>query len=295
MNYRLALLITIQRRGLHPTAEQFEKIFSPEFNDQNPNSAHWVFEGSSESAMQFSKIPSPWWVEAESEIHVAHTRGVKWSYPGCEDYPDIWYSLSKFPVLIAYLGQPVWKTHKLLAVVGSRTPSRDTLRWMQTELGQWCKQSGQGIVSGGARGVDQWAHKISVAYQRPTVVILPTGVCNPYPFNCTDLWRDILAGGGCLLSPFGLDVPLWKSAFVIRNRWIAGLSDVCFVVEAKKKSGSAMTARLALDEGRTICTLPVSALASQGLANLDLISDGAHMIRDAQDLYVVTELNNRRR
>src|SRR5690606_30260774 len=129
-----------------------------------------------------------------------------------------------------------------------------------------------GVVSGGARGVDQWAHRLAVDYGNPTVCVLPTGILNPYPSGNESLWRAILEGGGCMLSTFALDEPLRKWAFHARNRWIAGLARVCFVAEANRRSGSLLTANLAACEGREVCTLPVFPLNGQGLANLDLIS-----------------------
>ena len=80
-----------------------------------------------------------------------------------------------------------------------------------------------------------------------------------------------------------------KSYFPIRNRWIAGLSPLTFVAEANRRSGSHLTAGLALEEGREIAALPVSARSGQGLANLDLLVDGAHLVRHAGDLTALIE------
>ena len=95
-----------------------------------------------------------------------------------------------------------------------------------------------------------------------------------------------------MLSTFGLDDPLRKWAFHVRNRWIAGMSRVCFVTEANRRSGSTLTASLAIEEGRDVCTLPVFPMGDQGLANLDLISNGATMIRDYQDLEVLMDYSS---
>jgi DNA processing protein len=75
-----------------------------------------------------------------------------------------------------------------------------------------------------------------------------------------------------------------KSFFHARNRWIAGVSAVTVIVEANRKSGSSLTAKMALEEGRTIATLPVSPVGASGLGNLDLLASGAQLIRDCDDL-----------
>lgn len=75
-----------------------------------------------------------------------------------------------------------------------------------------------------------------------------------------------------------------KALFHIRNRWIAGMAGATFVVEANRRSGSSLSARLAREENREVATLPVFPLSSQGLGNLALLNDGATLIRDAKDL-----------
>lgn len=225
-----------------------------------------------------------WYSDSLKVLERSRESGVSWVMYGEEDYPDLWYQLSKFPYVFSYRGSPCWKSHPLLAVVGSRTPMTETRYWMQRELGHFLKLNAVGIVSGGARGVDQWAHRLSLDFGRPTVCVLPAGVLNPYPFGQEKLWQRVIEQGGALVSTFSLEEPLRKWAFHVRNRWITGMSRVCFVVEANRRSGSTLTAQLALDEGRDLCTLPVFPLGDQGLANLDLLSSGAIMVRDHRDL-----------
>jgi DNA processing protein len=238
----------------------------------------------SEKSIEGLKARPHWYEEAKRIWARSLENGVQWSHPGSEDYPPLWRTLSTAPVAFSYIGRPVWLEHELLAVVGSRTPLTETRIWMQRELGYMLKNTPIGIVSGGARGVDQWAHRLAIDFGRPTVVVLPTGILNPYPFGHEELWRRVLEGGGCLLSTFSMDEPLRKWAFHVRNRWIAGLTRVCFVAEANRRSGSSLTAMLALEEGREVATLPVFPIGEQGLANLDLIGEGAHLIRDRGDL-----------
>lgn len=240
--------------------------------------------------LHFAENPD-WREQSLKLFEAAKKRSVNLTYPGREDYPALWYHLSMRPPIASYIGQPVWKSVPLLPVVGSRTPSADTCRWMNTELREFLRRSGWGTVSGGARGVDQWAHRLSLETGAPTVCVFPSGVLNPYPLDQEAFWLRVLDAGGCLLSTFGLTEALRKTAFHIRNRWIAGFARYCFVVEANRRSGSSLTARLALEEGRDIWTLPTSPLAAQGLANLDLLFNGAQLVRNAEDLIDIVMMN----
>lgn len=227
----------------------------------------------------------PDWLEKAAQIYEKTTaRGVRWCKLGDPDYPVAWLNLSTRPLIFSYRGEPVWRDFETLSVVGSRTPSGDTRLWMQRELTRFLREKRIAVVSGGARGVDQWAHRLSMDCGRPTICIFPSGILNPYPFEHHELWERILIEGGCLLSTYAPECPMRKHAFIQRNRWIAGLSKMTFVAEANRRSGSLITAKYAVDEDRALCTLPVFPHSEQGLGNLDLIVGGATMIRDSADL-----------
>lgn len=218
---------------------------------------------------------------------------VHWSYPGLKDYPAGWSQMREpGPPLFCYKGRPVWTETPCISIVGSRTPMRDTCLWMQRELARFLDGNNYAVVSGGARGVDQWAHRIAMDSGRPTVCVFPSGLDRPYPFDSHPLFERILATGGAWISTFPLGAEMRKRFFLTRNRWIVGLSPVTFVVEANRRSGSSMTAKHALSEGREVCTLPVFPYSNQGLGNLDLLADNkAAMVRDHQDLQGIANLN----
>ncbi len=232
----------------------------------------------------------PKWREESLRVldESAHT-GVRWSRVGLEDYPRGWLQLSQRPLVFSYQGEPCWRSNRLVAVVGSRTPMTESRMWMQRELSLFLRRNDCGVVSGGARGIDQWAHRLSLDERKPTVCVLPSGVLNPYPPGSGEVWDRIRSGGGCLLSTFALREPMFRNNFPVRNRWIVGFSPAVFVVEANRRSGSALTAKLAKDEGREIWTLPVFPHSEQGLGNLDLISDGASLMRNHLDLATAWE------
>lgn len=281
MDYRLYLLIQCPL-GLKLSISECESLVAPQLDAHDIQAVLDCVQ--SEPAKSYLQ-KKPQWLESSNEIlETSHRHGVRWSYPGQSDYPDSWLGLRPKPWIFSYRGEPCWQYVPLISVVGSRTPSPETMQWMQREFSRFLKLGQAGVVSGGARGVDQWSHRIAMDCGQPTICVLPTGILNPYPDGCEALWERVIVGGGCLISTVSLHEQLRKGFFQTRNLWIAGLSPMCFVVEANRRSGSMLTAAAASKQGRTLCTLPVFPTATQGLANLDLINDGAFMIRDHLDL-----------
>lgn len=209
---------------------------------------------------------------------------VHYTDPTSADYPEPWLRLSSHPPRVAYWGEPIWRTDRLISIVGSRTPMDDTINWMERHLPGVLKDLSLTVVSGGARGVDQLAHRLALECGQRTICILPSGLKKPYPAGVEPLLEKIVRAGGAVVSTYQDFEPLRRSHFAIRNRWIAGLSEVCFVAEANSRSGSMLTAQLARDEDKAVATLPVSPLSGQGLGNLQLLMDGAQLIRSAADL-----------
>lgn len=168
----------------------------------------------------------------------------------------------------------------------------DSLEWMSRHLLEFLSKTPITVASGGARGVDAHAHELTLLADRPPICFLPSGILYPYPHQHEPLFRRILDAGGTVISGFAPESRMQKGFFHARNRWIAGISKVTFIVEAQRKSGSSLTAKLATEEGRSLCTLPVSPMSSRGLGNLDLIESGAQPLRDSTDLeiFVKTEL-----
>ena len=281
MNIRTLLLLHVPI-GLKLENVDLERLLAPELD---PFSAQSVLSALvTDAARIYCEKNSDWIESARAILAKSDQHGIRWSTLADPDYPAGWSELRCRPVVFSYRGEACWQTTPLLAVVGSRTPASDSLLWMQRELSEFLRQRNVGVVSGGARGVDQWAHRLALDCGQPTVCILPSGILNPYPDRCEDLWKRIVNKGGCIVSTCGLSEPMRKSFFHIRNRWIAGLSPGCVVVEANRRSGSLLTAKLCVEENREVATLPVFPTATQGLGNLDLLEAGATMLRDHRDL-----------
>ncbi|MBX3017790.1 MAG: DNA-protecting protein DprA [Bdellovibrionaceae bacterium] len=175
----------------------------------------------------------------------------------------------------------------LLAVVGSREVSRPSLEWLETELGEFLRREVDvNLLSGGARGVDQCAHRTALRKGRPTVVFLPSGFDQIYPREL-ERWReDILRSGGCFVSEYAPGATMRKPYFGERNRLISAFSDGVLIVEARRRSGTLLTAKAAADQSRAVFVVPGAPYDSQFAGSLDLINEGATMVRDAQELSV---------
>jgi DNA processing protein len=218
---------------------------------------------------------------AEKELRLCRRRGVRllpWPDP---DYPAALRELPDPPLLLYLKGRLPQRALRV-AVVGSRTPTAYGQR-VAAGLGQGLAARGAEVVSGGALGVDTLAHRGAVEEQGRTVAVLGSGLDEPYPRRNAAFFERI-AGQGALLSEFPMTKRAERSTFPRRNRLIAGLSAAVVVVEAAERSGSLITADLALDQGREVLAVPgpVSSLKSVGCNRL--IQQGAKLVQNIDDI-----------
>lgn len=212
--------------------------------------------------------------------------GAEIVYPYHPRYPHEFYLLDEPPCFLSVIGNiPSRVSHAVFSVVGTREPSQRAVSWMQTELSAYLDRNPRAVVvSGGARGIDHTAHMAAVHARRPTVVFLPSGLMAAYPAGIEDQFQPIVDGGGAIVSRYAPTQIVRRMHFEGRNRLIAALGKSLFVVEAKRRSGSLMTARLATELGRDVAALPSFPGDLTGSGTLDLICNGATVIRDALDL-----------
>ena len=229
-----------------------------------------------------------WYQKSVDLIKEFQAQNIHIIYPGHADYPEGFYKLSNPPLFLTYKGQPIWKDEKCLSVVGSRDPTSRALSWMDTHLRSVFSKVCS--ISGGARGIDQKTHNISLRLQRPTVAFLPSGLQAIYPESLSELSDEIIQTGGALVSEFMPHVVIQRHHFHIRNRLIAAISDVLLVVEAKIKSGSILTANLASAMGQPLAVLPTFPDEIQSQGNLKLLFEGAQPVASAQDILSLIEL-----
>ncbi len=144
------------------------------------------------------------------------------------------------------------------------------------------------VVSGLARGIDTAGHRGALRGQGRTVAVMGTGIDNVYPKENNGLVREILENGGCLVTQFPLGTPPLKDNFPYRNRIISGLSLGVLIVEASERSGSLITARLAMEQNREVMAVPGNITSGNSFGTNYLIKSGAKLVQQWQD--VVAEL-----
>jgi DNA processing protein len=169
-----------------------------------------------------------------------------------------------------------------LGIVGSRNPSPQGV----ANAEQFSRSLGEGdvlIVSGLALGIDAAAHRGALHTPSGTIAVVGTGLDRIYPARNADLARDI-AQHGLIISEYPLGTPPRAENFPKRNRLIAGLSRGVLVVEAAVKSGSLITARLALELGKEVMAVPGSIHSPQAKGCHQLIREGARLVESAQDV-----------
>lgn len=198
-------------------------------------------------------------------------------------YPRELLQMSDPPLLLHVLGDVQALHHaRRLAIVGSRNPTHQGAANAQ-QFAQTLSQAGVCVVSGMALGVDGAAHEGALQGGSPTVAVVGTGLDRVYPKRHLDLARRI-AQQGAIVSEYLLGTPPLAENFPRRNRIIAGLSQGTLVVEAAVQSGSLITARLAVEQGREVFAIPGSIHAPQSRGCHALIRQGAKLVESAQDI-----------
>ena len=174
-----------------------------------------------------------------------------------------------------------------IGVVGSRKCSTYGINASEM-LSRDLASRGVSIISGLARGIDTAAHRGAIRGQGKTVAVMGTGIESVYPKENAGLVREILDSGGCLVSQFPLDTPPIPENFPYRNRIISGLSLGVLIVEASERSGSLITARLAMEQNREVMAVPGNITSGNSFGTNYLIKSGAKLVQQWQD--VVAEL-----
>lgn len=199
-------------------------------------------------------------------------------------FPSQCYLMAEPPLTLSFIGSPAWLSERTLSVVGSREPTFDSIQWMEKEFAPFCENEKPCIVSGGARGVDQKSHSVALRKNTTTVAVLPSGLGRVYPDSLQEWIPAILDSGGCVISEYAHEQIMHKHLFHHRNRLIAALGRATLLVEARKRSGTLITAHQALQLGRPVWVVPGHPQDPHFAGSLELLIEGALLIRDAQDL-----------
>jgi len=217
---------------------------------------------------------------ALAEMKAAKRAGARMLCLGDADYPGPLADISDAPPILWAIGRQDLLQRPMLAMVGTRNASSLGAR-MARRLAADLGAAGFVVVSGLARGIDAMAHK--AALDTGTIAVHAGGVDVIYPEENTALAQDI-ARTGLRLSeqPPGLDPQ--ARHFPRRNRIVSGLAQAVIVVEAAARSGSLITARLALEQGREVLAVPGHPMDTRAAGGNLLIRDGAVLVRSADDV-----------
>lgn len=216
----------------------------------------------------------------EAELKAGQTAGAILISQTAPDYPDALRDLADAPPFLWAIGDLSVLNRPMISIVGARNASSIGTR-MAKSLARDLGAAGYVIVSGLARGIDAAAH--SAALDTGTIAVQAGGVDMMYPAENTELALAIPEHGLRLSEqPMGLQ-PMARH-FPPRNRIVSGLGRATIVVEAAAKSGSLITARDALDQGREVLAVPGSPLDARASGCNMLIRDGATLVRNAADV-----------
>ncbi len=197
-------------------------------------------------------------------------------------YPPLLKELSDRPDFLFVKGNATLLSRPMIAIVGSRNATRQGCIDAEA-FAEALSNAGLTIVSGLANGIDAAAHRGAMRGKGSTVAVIGTGADRVYPAINHELAREI-ATCGVIVSEFALGSVAQKWHFPKRNRIIAGMSLGCLVVEASLTSGSIITARLGLEQGREIFAIPGSIHSPFSKGCHRLIRDGAKLVETARDI-----------
>jgi DNA processing protein len=221
--------------------------------------------------------------EAARELKAARLLGVTFVATGEPDYPRRLQMIDDAPPLIAVRGRLAALALPMVAMVGARNASAAGVRFAE-RLAHDLGQAGLAVVSGLARGIDSAAHRASLA--TGTIAVLAGGQDRIYPAEHAGLVENILTDGA-VISEMPLGWEPRARDFPRRNRLISGLSLGVVIVEAAKRSGSLITARLALEQGREVFAVPGSPLDPRAEGTNGLLKQGATLVTEAADVVAV--------
>lgn len=209
--------------------------------------------------------------------------GIKWVSIFDENYPKLLVQIYDPPIILYYKGELLPADQKSIAVVGTRKITGYG-KIVTEKFTKGLVDGGLTIVSGLARGVDSQAHLTTVNEGGRTIAVLGGGLNNIFPPENRILASKIISGFGAVVSEFPPDYPSLPGNFPARNRIISGLSMATLVIEAAEDSGSLITARFALEQGREVFAVPGPVTSELSRGPINLIKDGARAVFDPSEI-----------
>ena len=233
-------------------------------------------------------------VDVAAEEELAKRYGVKIVTPADEGYPARLRGVPGAPLALYVKGDVAALSKPMVAIVGTRraTPyGHAVAHRLAADLASagWC------VVSGLALGIDADGHRGALDAKGLTVGVIGSGLDRFYPERNRDLAREIVAKGGAVASQFPFGRPADEQTFPIRNHVVAALAQGVVAVECPMKSGTLITTGIAADLGRPVMAVPGQVDSHMSAGCLDLIRNGATLVRNADDIIeVLSPLSQRK-
>lgn len=195
--------------------------------------------------------------KARREEEFVTKHGIRTIFILDDDYPVLLREIPDAPVLLHMIGNASLDVSPSIAMVGTRRCTSYGLAFCDSFIKDFASYYPEAVViSGLAFGIDAAAHSAALKYKLPTVAVLAHGLDTIYPSQNRQLARDIIAAGGALISEYPSGTRPFPGNFIQRNRIVAGLSELSFVVESEIKGGAMSTANLAFNYDREVFALP---------------------------------------
>lgn len=212
-----------------------------------------------------------------------------------KQYPRILKEIFDPPEVLYYIGSLGALESPCIAVVGSRKVTRYGEQATK-EIVRDLITAGVTVVSGLALGIDSVAHQAAIKNNGKTVAVLANGLDKIYPASHANIARAIIAKGGALISEYPPKTPTYPANFPVRNRIVVGLCLGTVIIEATIRSGTLISARLALENNREVFVVPHNIFNQTGAGPNWLIQNGATLIQSGQDilsaLNIASDVNN---
>ncbi|MDO5015834.1 MAG: DNA-processing protein DprA [Eubacteriales bacterium] len=236
-----------------------------------------------------SELCVPWqpgtefYEACQAEAAKYEEAGMRITYRGATTWPIYLNSLTDAPLWLWFLGHEPSEINgkATVAVVGARRAIPYSY-YLTRKISSRLAVAGSPIISGLAKGVDGTAHQACLDAGGVTVAVMPCGLSQCYPAQHTKLMKDICKQGS-VVSEFPPKYPVRKANFHMRNRLISGLATSVVIVQAGSQSGSLITGRVAVDQGREVYVAPAFLEEESYKGSLQLLRDGA-LILDSLEI-----------
>jgi len=230
--------------------------------------------------------------EANRQLDLAEKNNINLIALNDSNYPWQLRNIYDPPIILYINGNESILNDLQIAIVGARDCTHSGIKAADYFAYNLAK-SNIVVSSGLARGIDFYAHNACLKAQGQTIGVMGTSIDQIYPKNHNYLVSQILDSDGCIISELPFSTPPKAQNFPRRNRIISGLSKGVIVVEAKERSGSLVTARMALEQGREVFAIPGSIFNKESLGTNKLLQNGAKLVLAIEDVLEELELQNK--